>query len=430
MGDLALLKAIEAGVDIVDTCMAPYAYRSSHPAIEPLVITLLGTNRDTGFNIAKLDEIDRELERIVPKYRHFLDNTKLAIIDTNVLLHQTPGGMLSNLVAQLKQMGEIKRLNDVFEELPKVRKDLGQVPLVTPTSQIVGIQTVNNVLYDSKGEHYTKITEQVKDLCYGLYGKTPRPIDPEVQEKALKDYPRGKKPITVRPGEVLEPELAKAKADVKDLAKDLDDVLVYALFPVTGKKYLQWKYGVEQPPKETQPKTLEEIDRENELIEKALAGKLVEKTKKEAPQKPEHVRAFDVFVDGEYFKVEVGEQEAAHAQSMPMYVPSISKPVQAESVAQKAAPLQQKKTEKPAQPAKVEVKTGETVIAAPMPGMIINYLKVPGDAVKAGDIVLVIEAMKMNNNIDSPSSGVVTQILHKAGDSVAKGDVLCVIESK
>jgi pyruvate carboxylase subunit B len=426
MGDLTLLKAIEAGVDIIDTCMAPYAYRTAHPAIEPLVITLLGTNRDTGFDITKLDEIDRELEKVVPKYRHYLDQTKLSIIDTNVLIHQTPGGMISNLVSQLKQMGELKRLNDVFEELPNVRKDLGQVPLVTPTSQIVGIQTVNNVLFDTKGNRYSKITEQVKDLCYGLYGKTPRPINPEVLEKALKDYPRGNKPITVRPGEVLENELEKAKADVKDLAKDLDDTLIFALFPVTGRKFLQWKYGIEPAPKDTLAVTIEDIERENKLIEKALAGELVEKPKKEAPGKPEHVRAFDVFVDGEYFKVEVGEPEGSHRSSSPTYVPSVSKAVNTEAHAQKPAP--QKKVEKaPAAQVKVETKEGEVAVVAPMPGMVINFVKKPGDAVKVGETVVVIEAMKMNNNIDSPVAGVVKDVLRNAGDSVAKGDVLCVI---
>jgi len=132
MGDLAIFKAIEAGVDIVDTCMAPYAYRTSHPAVEPIVVSLLGTNRDTGLDINKLADIDKEMEKYIPKYKHLLDDTKNAIIDINVILHQTPGGMLSNLVNQLRQMDALDRLDDVFETLPKVRKQLGQVPLVTP----------------------------------------------------------------------------------------------------------------------------------------------------------------------------------------------------------------------------------------------------------------------------------------------------------
>jgi len=199
MGDLALFKAIEAGVDIIDTCVGPYAYRTSHPAVEPFVIALLGTNRDTGFDIRLLNKIGKEMEKDIPKYLQFADNTKFNIIDTDVIIHQTPGGMLSNLVNQLRQMDALDRLEDVFKEIPKVRKELGQIPLVTPTSQIVGIQAVNNALFDTKDGEYARITEQVKDLCYGLYGKTTLPIDPEVQKKALKGYPRGEKPITMRP---------------------------------------------------------------------------------------------------------------------------------------------------------------------------------------------------------------------------------------
>ena len=133
---------------------------------------------------------------------------------------------------------------------------------MTPTSQIVGIQTVNNVLFDEGDERYKMITAQVKDLCYGLYGKTAVPINPEVQKKALKGYARGEEPITCRPAEVLEPELDKAKEDTKGLAVDLDDVLIYALYPVTGKKFLKWKYGKEQPPAEVKPRTLEDAKRE------------------------------------------------------------------------------------------------------------------------------------------------------------------------
>ncbi len=186
MGDLALLKAIEAAVDIIDTCVGPYAYRTSHPAIEPLVITLLGTNRDTGFDIKLLNKIGKEMEKDIPKYMEFADTTKFSIIDTDVIIHQTPGGMLSNLVNQLREMDALDKLEDVFKEIPKVRKDLGQIPLVTPTSQIVGIQAVNNALFDTYEGEYARITEQVKDLCYGLYGKTTLPINPEVQKKALK----------------------------------------------------------------------------------------------------------------------------------------------------------------------------------------------------------------------------------------------------
>ena len=399
MADLAIFKAIEAGVDIVDTCMAPYAYRTSHPAIEPLVISLLGTNRDTGFDIKKLAVIDKEMEKIIPKYKHLLDDTKNAIIDINVILHQTPGGMLSNLVNQLRQMDALDRLEDVFEALPKVRKDLGQVPLVTPTSQIVGIQAVNNVLYDKEEGEYSQISEQVKDLCFGLYGKTTKPIDPRVQKKALKGYPRGETPITARPGDIIEPELPKVKEEVKGLAKDLDDEIICALYNLTGKRFLRWKYGLEEVPDEVKPKTLEDVKKEKELVQKALSGELTAKGKKD---KPAGLRSFDVYVDGEYFNVEVADPNARTFST--------------------AAP---KKTEKK------EEDTDDTGnLHAPIPGMIIEYKKDVGDAVEAGETIVVLEAMKMFNNLAAPCEGVINKINFKVGDSVAKDDVLCQIEPK
>jgi oxaloacetate decarboxylase alpha subunit/pyruvate carboxylase subunit B len=153
MSPLSHLKAVEAGVDIIDTCVTPYAYRTSHAALEPLVMALLGTSRDTGFDIRALADINEILEKeVMPKYKHLLDDTKVSLIDINVLLHQTPGGMLSNLVNQLREMDSLDKIDQVYRELPRVRKELGQIPLVTPTSQIVGTQTVNNVLFDTKEE--------------------------------------------------------------------------------------------------------------------------------------------------------------------------------------------------------------------------------------------------------------------------------------
>ena len=397
MGDLTLLKAIEAGVDVIDTCMSPYAYRTSHPAVEPLVITLLGTNRDTGMDIKKLAAISKDMEKTIPKYKHFANNTKFSIIDTNVILHQTPGGMLSNLVNQLRQMDELDKLDAVFEELPKVRRDLGQVPLVTPTSQIVGIQTVNNVLYD-KEEEYTQITQQVKDLCFGLYGKTTLPIDLKVQKKALKDYPRGETPISCRPGDELEPELKEVKASVKDLAKNLDDELIVALYPVTGKRFLKWKYGITEIPEEAKAKTMEEVKAEQELIEKALSGKLTDGGK--APEGLA-TRPFDVYVDGELFHVEVAD---------PMNKSGIKAPRQATS--------NQKEADS----------DGAKTLTAPIPGMI-NEIKVKvGDTVKEGDAVVVLEAMKMFNNLEVKFAGTVKEIKVDVGDSVGKGDVLISFE--
>ncbi|MGQ9483886.1 MAG: pyruvate carboxylase subunit B [Desulfosoma sp.] len=443
MADMALLKAIEAGVDIVDTCLSPWAYRTSHPAVEPLVVALKGTNRDTGMDLKLLAKCSEYMEKISPKYRHLLDD-RMSIIDINVLLHQTPGGMLSNLVNQLREMDALDKLDEVFRQLPIVRRELGQVPLVTPTSQIVGIQTVNNVLFDTKDERYKMITAQVKDLCYGLYGKTPVPIDPEVQKKALKGYPRGETPITVRPADVLEPELEKARKDVEGLAKDIDDVLIYALYPTTGKRFLRWKYGLEPIPDEVKPKTLEQVKAEEELMKKAKAGLLVEKPTKEAPPKGPGVCTFNVFVDGEYFKVEVEQVGGMPlvTQIIPMAQP-VTPTAPAQPVAQQPmgpqplvppppprpapAPVAQPAVAPPPPPKPAAAPVGGTNIEAPMPGMIIRYEKKEGDTVKEGDVILILEAMKMENSITTPVAGTVLKINFKDGESVQKGDVLAVI---
>jgi pyruvate carboxylase subunit B len=420
---MALLKAIEAGVDIVDTVLSPWAYRTSHPAIEPLAMTLKGTNRDTGFDIVQLAALSEHIEKVSPKYRHLLDDHKLSVIDINVLLHQTPGGMLSNLVNQLREMDALDRIGEVFAELPRVRKELGQVPLVTPTSQIVGIQTVNNVLFDSEEERYKMITAQVKDLCYGLYGETPVPIDPEVRKKALKGYERGEKPIKVRPADVLEPELDKAKALAGDLAKDIDDQLIVAIYPTTGVRFLKWKYGLEEIPAEVKPKTLEEVKEVERLVALAKAGKLVEKVEKPAPEKGPGVRTFNVFVDGDYFEVEV--DEVGGAPLVTSVTPMMPQPVAPAAAAAPtpAAPAPAPAAAKPAAKPAVE----GTAIEAPMPGMVIRYEVTEGDSVNEGDVVLILEAMKMENSITAPVSGTVLSIPFKSGDSVQKGNTLAVI---
>lgn len=416
MSPMTHLKAIEAGVDIIDTCMTPYAYRTSHAAVEPLVMALLGTNRDTGFDIKKLAVINEIFEKdVMPKYKHLLDDSKVSIIDINVLLHQTPGGMLSNLVNQLREMDALDKIGEVYKELPRVRKDLGQIPLVTPTSQIVGVQTVNNVLHDTPDERYKMITGQVKDLCYGLYGKTAVPINAELQKKALKGYPRGEEPITCRPAEVLEPELEKAKAEIGDLAVDLDDLILYAQFPVTGKKFLEWKYGKAEPPASVKPITLEEVKKKDEIIKKAKAGKLIE-PKPDTPQKTAAVRTFNVFVDNEYFNVEV--DPTGDIQAVPASRPAAASPAAAQTAV--AAPAQAAAPQ-PAAP------VDGTLLLAPMPGMIIKYEKKVGDIVKKGDILVVLEAMKMENALVAPCDGTVQGINFASGDSVAKGAVLCVI---
>ncbi len=266
MGSMVYLQAAVAGVDIVDTALAPFGLRTSQPAVEPIVAALIDTDRDTGLDLQKLISMGNFIETIAPRYRDYFSKHKMSVIDTGVLVHQVPGGMISNLVNQLKENNALDRLPEVYAEVPRTRKELGMPPLVTPTSQIVGVQAVLNVLFG----RYKIVTNQVKDLVYGLYGKTPIPIDPEVAKLVLKGYKRGQTPITGRAADYLEPELEKAREEIGDLAKDDFDLLVYAIYPSTGKQFLKWKYGVEKMPEDVKGKSLEDIRKEDEAMARAI----------------------------------------------------------------------------------------------------------------------------------------------------------------
>jgi pyruvate carboxylase subunit B len=412
MASMSCLKAIEAGVDIIDTTLAPFALRSSHPAVEPIVVALQGTERDTGLDLGHLLKLGQYFESIAPKYRDFLDTTRMSVIDTAVLMHQVPGGMITNLVAQLREAGALDRIEEVYAELPRVRKELGYPPLVTPTSQIVGIQAVQNVLFG----RYKMISDQIKDYCYGLYGKPPAPIDPEVQKLALKGYPRGEKPITCRAADMLEPELEKAKKETKDIAKDIGDVLIYALYPTTGMRFLRWKYGLEKPPADIKPKTLEDIKREDELIAMIKAGKLTEKNVQTTPAAG-GVQNYRLYLGDRVFNIGL---EAVGGAPLP--APTTPRTPTPPLTAPPTKPV-----EKAPEVKRPEPKAGETEITAPMPGIIIRYEVKVGDTVKADDVVLILEAMKMANSITTPVGGKVKAINFADGDKVARDDVLAVI---
>ncbi len=418
---MSVLKAIEAGVDIIDTCLSPFALRSSQPAIEPLVVALYGTDRDAGLDVEQLFKCGQMLEQIAPKYRDFLDTSAVSVIDAGVLLHQIPGGMTTNLVAQLKQANALDRLDEVRAETARTRAELGYPPLVTPTSQIVGVQAVQNVL----AGRYKMVTQETKDYCYGLYGRPPAPIDKKIQKMVLKGYERGEEPIECRAADMLEPELEKAKEESKEFAKNIQDVLIYALYPTTGARFLRYKYGIDKtipddwkPPRA--PKTMEEVKRDDELIARAKAGKLVERLEKVVPEKGPGMRTFNVFVDGEYYEVDV----EAVGDSAPIAVSrpadSVALPPTPSTPVEEPPKVEEKKTAPP------EVAEG-TMVLAPMPGMIIRYVVNVEDKVKAGDTLLILEAMKMQNMIPAPVEGVVKAVNFGPGDSVERDDILAVI---
>ncbi len=419
MACMSMLKAAEAGVDIIDTCIAPFALRTSHPAVEPIVVALKDTPRDTKLNLQHLLELGEYFEKIAPKYRDFLDSTKMSVIDTGVLWHQIPGGMFTNMVAQLREANALDRLHEVYAELPRTRKELGFPPLVTPTSQIIGAQAVQNVLFG----RYKMVSDQVKDYAYGLYGKPPAAIDPDVQKIILKGYSRGEKPITTRPADILEPELEMAKNATSEIAKDIGDVLIYALYPTTGMRYLKWKYGLETPPPETKSKTLDDIVKEDELIAKAKSGKVVEKAGDLIHAKSNNSRLFNVYVGDEYYQVEVEPAggNANFCTTMP-FVPAAGPSNQnSKHIANST-----NKSES-AGPAEIDLAVGETSITAPIPGTIIRYLVKEGDDIQAGMGIVVLEAMKMENVIQSTINGTIKSLKYKAGAKVSTGDVLAII---
>ena len=240
MASMTCLKAVEAGIDGIDTGLAPFSLRSGPPAIEPLVVALQGGPRDTGLALSQLLRLGEYFESIAPNYREFLNATRMAVVDAGVLLHQVPGGKISNLVTQLRQLGALDRLSEVYQELPRLRQELGYPPLVTPTSQIIGVQAVQNVVLG----RYKLVTTQLMDYCYGLYGKPPAPIDPDVRNTVLKHYKRGQTPISCRPADLLEPELEAARESVARFTQDIGDVLIAAIYPVTGLSFLKRARGL------------------------------------------------------------------------------------------------------------------------------------------------------------------------------------------
>ena len=393
MASMSCIKAVEAGADVIDAALAPLALRTSQPAVEPLVTTFRGTNRDTGLDLEKLLEMGDHLESVLPKYRELLESPKAAVIDAKVLSHQIPGGMASNLTSQLREAGAIDRLDEVLAEIPRTRRELGYPPLVTPLSQMVGTQAVMNVLFG----RYKLVSDEIRDYVYGLYGRPPAPLDEDVVSKALEGNKNGQTPITVRPGDLLDPELDAAASTVREISDDLDDVLTYALYPATGMRFLRIKHGLDPVPDEMKPEPA------------ARTGQWAIGTPRRVdgapPPKSGKSRSFNIHLDGEVYQVEVDPvQPAPPAASPPKPAPSDGRTPS------------------------VDRASNGAVIEAPMPGVIARYEVEEGQRVEAGDTVVVLEAMNMENTLPSPSAGSVKSLPVAPGASVAKGDVLAVVD--
>lgn len=408
MATMSVLKAIEAGIDGVDTCCAPLALRTAQPAIEPILFALRGNDREPSVNLEKVLEIDDYFESVLPKYQRYLESARVSVIDARVLDHQIPGGMMSNLASQLREADSIDRLDEVLEEIPRARQDLGYPPLVTPLSQMTGAQAVNNVLFG----RYAMITGAVKDYVAGKFGAPPGEIAPELKEKALADAAQDTADTSQLP-----PEMEGARDAVKHITTDMDDVLTYALYPATGMRFLRIKHGIDPMPAELQ-------ETEPATGSQQSAGSQEDSSTAEGfPQRARsrHARSFSVYVDGERFEVEV-EPHASERGVRVAPAPSAS--------ASAAAPTPA--IDVPATPSTRKIAAGptsenEVPITAPIPGVVLRYAVEVGQSVSEGDSIVVLEAMKMENTLPSPASGKVKTLVADLGATVAKDAVLAVI---
>ena len=373
------LKAVEAGIDILDTAISSMSQTYGHTPTETVVAMLEGTGRDTNLNLEQLEPIATYFREVRKKYAKF--EGKMKGVDSRILIAQVPGGMLTNMESQLKEQGAADKMDEVLLEIPKVRKDLGYIPLVTPTSQIVGTQAVINVL---TGERYKSITKETAGVLKGEYGAAPAAVDAELQARVLD----GAEAITCRPADLLKSELhtltdeliAKAKEDNIELAEQqVDDVLTYALFPQVGLKFLN--------------------NRNNpDAFEPAPGTEKDEDTVKVIPGKG-GVESYSVKVDGQIYNVEVGPQ----------------------GVISSVAPVSGQPA--PVQSSQLSAVDAESV-DAPLAGNIFKVLVQPGAEVVEGDVLLILEAMKMETEIRASRNGTVQDILTKEGDAVAVGTPL------
>lgn len=382
MAEMALLKAVEAGVDGIDTAISSMSGTYGHPATESLVATLQGTEYDTGLDIPRLEKIAAYFRNVRKKYAKF--EGQLRGVDSRILVAQVPGGMLTNLENQLKQQNASDKLDLVLEEIPRVRKDLGYIPLVTPTSQIVGTQSVINVL---TGERYKTIAKETAGILKGEYGKTPAPVDSALQARVLE----GAAPVTDRPADHIAPEMAKIEAEVAEQAKAkgvkladnaVDDALIVALFPQIAWKFLENRNN---------PAAFEPAPTGNES---AVENKPVSKAAPSASGSA----VYTVELEGKAFVVKVSEGgDISHVAT----------------IAPQAAP---QATPAPA--------TGGTPVTAPMAGNIWKVVATEGQTVAAGDVLFILEAMKMETEVKAAQAGTVRGICVKAGDAVAVGDTV------
>jgi len=384
MAPMCQWAAMEAGVDHIDTALSAFAGGTSHPPTESLVAALHDAGLETGLNLEMLDEATRYFREVRKKYHQF--ESAYNGVDTSVLLSQVPGGMMSNLANQLKEQGALDRIQDVFEEIPRVRKDLGYPPLVTPTSQIVGTQAVINVL---AGKRYESITNEVKKYLQGWYGKAPAAVDKALQQRAV-----GKEElIEERPANLIPRELDELRKQVGELATSEEDVLTYAMFPDQAKAYLEQRRDGT-----LQPEPLEPIPTGQS------AGGVSSKFKITV-----HGESYDIHVTG-------ANPSGENERRFYMTVDGVPEEIHLASLGEDGEGARSSGGRATA--------TKEGHVTTSMPGNIVDVLVKEGDEVQAGDPVLIIEAMKMETEVKATIAGSVKGVFIAKGDRVVPGEVL------
>ena len=377
MSTTTITKCVEAGIDNVDTAISSMSMTYGHSATESVVSIFKGSKRDTGLDIGKLEDIAAYFRDVRKKYAQF--EGSLRGVDSRILVAQVPGGMLTNMESQLRQQGAEDRLDEVLSEIPRVREDLGFIPLVTPTSQIVGTQAVLNVM---TGERYKSISKETQGILKGEYGATPAPVNKDLQEEVLGD---NEEAITCRPADNIEPELESLTLELEGLSAEhgfsltssegqIDDVLTYALFPQVGLKFLQ--------------------NRDNpSAFEPVPTGKA------SAPKTDAGEEIYTVEVEGKSYTVTVNEGGDVNGIA--------------------AVGTSSDSSNSAAVPA-----TGGEPVAAPLAGDVVKLLVKPGQTVSEGEGLVILEAMKMETSVSAPSDGTVVEVRVQAGDSCTVGDVL------
>ncbi|VFQ43905.1 biotin/lipoyl-containing protein [Desulfoluna butyratoxydans] len=433
-GTAAAHAAFEAGAAVVEAALSPFADGGVTIPSEGLINSLNMAREGALEPLCEAAALFEE--EIRPRHLSTLMKRSNLHLRSLALKYRIPVTTLRVAVNQLAEIDKSDLMDKVVAEILAVRNDLGNIALKFPLDEMVVTQSINNVVFDNVEARYSIATTAVKDHCYGMNGRPTAAIDPAIVKTVLEGYPRGEAPTTEFPPELL-PAALKGEEGRNPLANGLEDEVIMALFPVEGKRHLEWQKGVKRVPEEAKFLSLEEALDRAAIAEKILEGDMDALARKSnAPDQSPYARTFNVFVGGDHFEVAVDEVGGptilSHAPVAAPAAPVAPAPVPAQPAAPAPAPAPKPAAPapKPAapKPSAAPAAEGGATLTAPMPGVVLRYEKKPGDKVEKGDVVVVLEAMKMENVLSAPASGTVGDLPCREGDTVSTGDVLCVIE--